>query len=186
MFGEMMKPLGATTAIGLLIPEQQLYMITKHIKTRPYNMIVLTGDEHNVLERYANLYKKIRPDYVMRITGDCPAWNPFLAQELLINMMKHHADYGLVSTPDDYPDGLDVEFIRADLMEKLIESKEIHAGILEHVTISFRGSKGPKPTTAFRLPPREEFKSYPKLSIDTVEDLDTLLQWKDRLWWLNN
>jgi spore coat polysaccharide biosynthesis protein SpsF len=161
-------------------------MIQKHLMNpRPYNLVVVPGDESDVFSRYETFYRKTNCHYMMRITADCPVWNPFLATQLFLNMMEHHADYAHISTPDDFPDGLDVEIIREDLMQALINYPKKHEGIKEHVTISFKGSEGPKASCIYRLPQIMEFSSYPKLSIDTPEDLERVLQTKDKLWWVN-
>lgn len=148
-------------------------------------MVIIPGDESDVFSRYEAFYRKTNAHYIMRVTADCPVWNPWLAAQLFLSAMEHHADYAHIQTPDDYPDGFDVEIIREDLMQTLINYPYKHEGIKEHVTISLKGSEGPKPQCLYRLPPVKEFSSYPKLSVDTPEDLERVLAWKDKLWWLN-
>jgi spore coat polysaccharide biosynthesis protein SpsF len=62
-----------TVRVALLVPKGD--PIAARYRRR---MTVLEGDEDDVLSRYTALQKKYNPDYLCRITADCPLIPHFL------------------------------------------------------------------------------------------------------------
>lgn len=92
---------------------------------------VFAGAEDDVLDRYYQMAKLIKPDYVVRVTADCPCYDwTFLDQA--IEAMTPETDY-LLDMDETLPDGLDLEIIRFEALQR--SWKEAHlASEREHVT----------------------------------------------------
>ena len=95
------------------------------------NVEVFRGELENVLDRFYQCAKKYNPDYIVRLTGDCPLadW------KIIDDMIQYYLDEGLdyMSTSPKLPDGLDAEVMT---MSALSEAKQKAAlpSELEHVT----------------------------------------------------
>lgn len=75
---------------------------------------VVRGDEADVLLRFAQAVEAHPADTVVRLTADCPLIDPALVVEALRLHRATGADYTSNTLVRTYPDGLDVEVLRAD------------------------------------------------------------------------
>lgn len=167
--------------IGVLCPLAELEQISEHIKQQ--DLFVHGGDADDVFARYETFHTSLYPDMLMRITGDCPYWSPRLAYRLLQEMVLKDADFGWIRTPNDFPDGLDVEIIRRDLFDRMTAAPR-HMGIAEHVTIGLKGSWEIQPKKVLILPKDDSYNLPYKLSIDTEFDLNLIKSKRGELWWI--
>lgn len=89
------------------------------------------GSEEDVLDRYYQTAKLLEPEYVIRLTGDCPCFDGELLDEA-IGQMEPEADYcGMLS--ETFADGLDLEIMKfAALKRSWLEAE--HSFEREHVT----------------------------------------------------
>jgi len=132
------------------------------------------GPEEDVLKRYFEMAEFYDPQYVVRITGDCPLVPSFLISKLVTTSVQGVYDY--LSNSDEKcrtsPDGWDVEVIsRAAL--KHTHEKAVDKYDREHVT-----------TWTRRCLPKSRFKmgtvinfldlSDMKISLDTEEDFERI------------
>jgi glutamate-1-semialdehyde 2,1-aminomutase len=91
------------------------------------------GSENNVLKRFVDTAKKYKAEIVIRITGDCPLSDPILIDKYIEYFLDSKVDYLSNTNPPTYPDGLDVEIIKFEVLKKsLQETKDIYDQ--EHVT----------------------------------------------------
>lgn len=89
------------------------------------------GSEDDVLDRYYQTAKLLQPEYVIRITADCPLFDAGLLDQA-IEEMKEESDFlGMFS--DDFADGLDLEIMRFSALERSWREAE-HSFEREHVT----------------------------------------------------
>jgi spore coat polysaccharide biosynthesis protein SpsF len=184
-FKALMKQKGWEVVIGVLCPQLDRLQISHHLKNEyDETLWIHGGDEKDVFSRYEAFFNYAQPEYLMRITADCPYWAPPLAHRLLSEMQIHKADFGWIKTPSHFPDGLDVEFIRHDLWI-LMEEAIKHEGIREHVTIGLKGTWEPLPEKAFILPKDDAYDVGHKLSIDTLKDLENIRDIREGIWWIN-
>ena len=92
---------------------------------------VFVGSENDVLDRYYQAAKLIRPEYVVRVTGDCPLFDGKLLDEA-IEQMETDSDYmGMLS--ETFADGLDIEIIKFSALKKAWEEAKMQSQ-REHVT----------------------------------------------------
>ena len=89
------------------------------------------GSESDVLDRFYQTAKLLRPEYVIRLTADCPCFDAELL-DLAITEMKEDSDYmGMIS--ESFADGLDLEIIRFAALERAWREAN-HSFEREHVT----------------------------------------------------
>lgn len=95
------------------------------------NIRIGVGSEDDVLDRYYQTAKLLRPEYVIRLTADCPCFDAGLLDQAL-NSMKSNADY-LGMTSESFADGLDLEIMKFSALEKSWREAH-HSFEREHVT----------------------------------------------------
>ena len=92
---------------------------------------VFAGAENDVLDRYYQAARLWKPDYVVRVTGDCPLFDGSLLDKA-IDSLKPSADYlGMIS--ETFADGLDIEIIKYDALHKSWKNAKLQSQ-REHVT----------------------------------------------------
>ena len=102
------------------------------------------GSEHDVLDRFYHAVKDRQPDYVVRLTSDCPLIDAALIDRVIDFTVTNKLDYASNVLDPSFPDGQDVEvFTFAALAKAWTEARL--ASEREHVTpyihkhSSFRG-----------------------------------------------
>lgn len=90
------------------------------------------GSEDDVLDRYYQTARLLKPDYVIRLTGDCPLADPELI-DMAISQMNDDTDYCGNPTSATFADGLDVEIIKYSALERSWK-EATHTFEREHVT----------------------------------------------------
>lgn len=89
------------------------------------------GSEEDVLDRYYQTAKLLRPEYVIRLTADCPCFDAGLLDEA-ITQMKPETDYCAMLS-ETFADGLDLEIMRFSALQKSWHEAR-HTYEREHVT----------------------------------------------------
>lgn len=93
---------------------------------------VFVGSEDDVLDRYYQAAKLLQPEYVIRITADCPMFD-WRYLDLAIEQMDEGADY-MAEMTETFPDGLDIEIIRFCALKEAWEEAKLQSE-REHVTM---------------------------------------------------
>ena len=89
------------------------------------------GSEDDVLDRYYQNARLLEPEYVIRVTGDCPLFDGKLLDEA-IEQMTDETDYcGMIS--EEFADGLDLEIVKFSALERSWKEAR-HTFEREHVT----------------------------------------------------
>ena len=92
---------------------------------------VFVGSEDDVLDRVFQAAKLFRPKYVVRLTADCPCFDPALLDEA-ISELEPESDYlGMMS--ETFPDGLDFEVMSFEALRAAWREAKL-ASQREHVT----------------------------------------------------
>ena len=89
------------------------------------------GAEDDVLDRYYQTAKLIRPEYVIRLTADCPCFDAELL-DLALEEMAEDTDY-MGMTSESFADGLDLEIMTFSALERAWKEAD-HSFEREHVT----------------------------------------------------
>lgn len=89
------------------------------------------GSEDDVLDRFYQSAKLLQPEYVIRLTADCPCFDAGLLDQALL-AMEPEADYcGMTS--ESFADGLDLEIVKYQALERSWR-EAVHSFEREHVT----------------------------------------------------
>ena len=142
--------------------------LRKLLKRKKINFF--SGSENDVLDRYYKAAKKFKAKIVVRITGDCPLIDPDIVDEVIKNLISRNVDYASNTNPPTFPDGLDVEVFKFDVLKKLWKITNRKAD-REHVTPFIYKRK--KLFKIFNLRSKKDY-SKQSWTIDQKEDLDNI------------
>lgn len=97
----------------------------------------IRGSLFNVASRYARAIELFQPKAIVRITADCPLIDPLIINRMIVDFNERGYDYYSNVCPPTFPNGFDVEIIRA---EAFLDSyyKTQDGAELEHVTLNIR------------------------------------------------
>ena len=127
------------------------------------------GSENDVLDRYIQVAKNNKADFIVRITGDCPLIDPLLIDKCIEKSIDSNVDYCSNINPPTYPDGLDVEVIKFSALKKASELTNDSFN-REHVTPFIISSD-----TFSKLNIKNAINlSNLRLTVDNPEDLDVI------------
>lgn len=182
--GKVLADLGGRTALGLLVARLataevgHVVVATSDLprddrlaaEATRLGVTVVRGSETDVLDRFRLVLDRVPGDPVIRLTADCPLTDPALVQAAVALHRTAGADYTSNSLERTFPDGLDVEVMRAAaLQEAAAEATEPEER--EHVT-----------PFLYRHPARYRLASletaallgHERWTLDTAEDLASL------------
>lgn len=91
------------------------------------------GSLNDVLDRFTGAARMTGAELVLRLTGDCPLADPALIDQVVAACLEADADYASNIAPPTFPDGLDVEVIRRDVLESAGREATLSSD-REHVT----------------------------------------------------
>jgi len=93
---------------------------------------VFVGSENDVLDRYYQAARLIEPEYVIRITADCPMFDWRYLDDA-IDQIDPKADY-IHMDEGTFPDGLDFEIVRFEALHRSWKEADLSSE-REHVTM---------------------------------------------------
>ena len=97
------------------------------------NVRTFRGSEEDVLDRFYQASRLLKPAHVVRITADCPMIDPKIINEIVLKHLKNGSDYTSNTIEPTYPDGEDVEVFKMSALEKAWKSAKLSSE-REHVT----------------------------------------------------
>ncbi|HZH97929.1 MAG TPA: glycosyltransferase family protein [Fimbriimonadaceae bacterium] len=138
---------------------------------------VFRGDESDVLTRFYDLAVQVRPETVVRLTGDCPLHDPEVIDSLIDAFHESgQFDYGCNALPPTYPDGLDAEVFSFQALEYAHKTCT-NPFEREHVTLyihrRFPGSVDPPEILNVEAP--ADF-SHMRWTLDYPEDYEFIVK----------
>ena len=98
---------------------------------------VFAGSEEDVLDRYYQLAKLVQPQYIVRITADCPFYDWTVLDDA-VETMEEKSDY-LSDFGETLPDGLDVEIFRFSALKDAWQNARMQSE-REHLTQYIRNN----------------------------------------------
>ena len=124
------------------------------------------GSLDDVLDRFYQSAIALRPRAVVRLTGDCPLVDPVLIDRIVEFFGTDHFDF--VITDQTFPEGLDVEIVRFDALERAWKEATLPSD-REHVTLMIR-----RQPDRFRIGryPSEADRSHMRWTVDEPEDFE--------------
>ena len=129
---------------------------------------VVRGSLSDVLGRFHKAANEHDLDYIIRVTGDCPALDPALVQELIEGHFEEQADFSSLGIERTYPIGMDAAiFSRAMLEEANIHAQSAYQR--EHVTPYFR-TQPDKFKIRVQRASKSQYAPTLRFTLDTPED----------------
>lgn len=99
---------------------------------------VFVGSEEDVLDRYYQAARLLKPEYVIRITSDCPLFD-WRYLDMAIDQLETDTDY-MSELTESFPDGLDIEIMKFSALKAAWKNARL-ASEREHVTLYIRNHK---------------------------------------------
>ena len=124
------------------------------------------GNEKDVLNRFYESAKSVGADVIVRITGDCPLVDPVLVDRCIKGYKNSNVDYFSNINPATYPDGLDIEVMSFESIERANNETDSEFD-KEHVTPYIRNSDSFSKSSMRHI----EDLSKQRWSVDEPEDL---------------
>jgi len=96
-------------------------------------VMVVRGEEQDVLARYLQAAIACRAEAIVRITSDCPLLDPSLVARVLALVTEKGADYSSNTQPRGFPHGLDCEAFTFHWLQRAAQEARLPSE-REHVT----------------------------------------------------
>ena len=133
------------------------------------------GSESDVLDRFYKAVKNEKPDWIVRVTSDCPLIDPILVDKLIEFAHNNNIDYCSNTLIENYPDGQDIEVFKFSALELAWKNANLSSD-REHVTPYIRNNsdfKGASLFTALNYPCDSNY-SMIRMTVDESRDFDLI------------
>ena len=131
--------------------------------------IVFRGSEGDVLDRFYKAAKEVKANTIVRLTGDCPIMDPDVIDMVIerFETSREKVDYS--STPNNYPEGLDIEIFTFATLEKAAQNAKLPSE-REHVSVYIKNHPESFKCESWRE--GEGDNSSLHWSVDTISDFE--------------
>lgn len=129
------------------------------------------GSVDDVLARFYETAKPELPDYVVRLTSDCPLIDSEVIDKVIRKCIETESDYTSTTLLPTFPDGIDVEVFKFSALERAHRDAILKSD-REHVTpYIWRNStfKGGKLFNSVNVENSVDLSKY-RITLDTNED----------------
>ena len=149
---------------------EKIIKIAKSVEVDYYQ-----GDTNDVLDRFYNAAKGKSPDYIVRVTSDCPLLDPVLMDEIIQLGVVNDLDYTTNTLIEAFPDGQDVEVIKWSAFEKSWNETSLKSD-REHVTPYIRVNSSFFGKNLFKSKNFDSSENYNKvrMTVDESKDFDAI------------
>jgi spore coat polysaccharide biosynthesis protein SpsF len=133
------------------------------------------GSESDVLDRFYQAVKDKNPDWIVRVTSDCPLIDSELVDKVISFSQEKEVDYCSNGFIENYPDGQDVEVFKFSALEKAWKNAKLLSE-REHVTLYMRNNsdfKGGNLFTALNYPCEYDFSKI-RMTVDESRDFELI------------
>lgn len=140
------------------------------------------GSLEDVLDRFYQASKGYRPDWIVRVTSDCPLLDSRVVDQVVLKAIKSDVDYCANIITEDFPDGQDVEVFKFSVLERAWKEASLKSE-REHVTPYIRNNsdlKGGKLFKAYDVKCHSNFNSI-RMTVDERADLKVIQRIIDEL-----
>lgn len=108
-------------------------------KVKEWGYDSFRGSESDVLDRFYQSVKDEKPDWIVRVTSDCPLIDPNLVDDVVSFVQQNDKDYGSNVLIENFPDGQDIEVLKFSALEKSWKEAKLLSD-REHVTLYVRNN----------------------------------------------
>jgi glutamate-1-semialdehyde aminotransferase/spore coat polysaccharide biosynthesis protein SpsF (cytidylyltransferase family) len=139
------------------------------------NISFFQGSTENVLDRFYKSVKDYKPDYVVRLTSDCPLVDPEIIDQVVDACISGGYDYCSNTLNPTFPDGMDVEVMKFSALEYAWHNA-IKLSDKEHVTPFIWGNSTAKGQTLFKSFNYENSANLSqfRFTVDERDDFDLI------------
>jgi len=141
-----------------------------------FGYLCFRGSEEDVLSRYYECACRFQPDYVLRVTGDCPFTDYHLAMDMINAAKDQPCD--IVRLEGQLPRGLEPQLVSFKALEWMYRYAKLphHR---EHVTYYAYEYPDQFQSTTLQVP-LEMQKPHLRITVDTAEDYRLMQEIADR------
>ncbi len=146
------------------------------------NVKYFKGSLNDVLDRFYQALKSHNPDYVVRLTSDCPLIDAELIDKVVKYTIDNNLDYCSNVLKETYPDGQDIEVFKYKALEQAWEQAELKSE-REHVTPYIRNNASYNGGTLFISDSFDYIENYRdvRLTVDEAKDFEVIKLLIDKL-----
>jgi spore coat polysaccharide biosynthesis protein SpsF len=147
------------------------------------NVDCFKGNTTDVLDRFYQAAKKYEPDYVVRVTSDCPLIDGKLIDAVIEMTIKDQVDYGSNALIESFPDGQDIEVIKWSALQQAWKEATKESD-REHVTPFIRRNSdfnGGEIFKANNFQSTNEAYAAIRMTVDEMKDLEAIRILIDKL-----
>lgn len=133
------------------------------------------GSVDDVLDRYYQIAKVIKPEWVVRVTSDCPLLDPTLIDAVISLALVNEVDYCSNVIVENFPDGQDIEVFKFSALEKTWKEAKLKSE-REHVTTymrSNRNNEGEEIFHTLNFPCAYDFSGV-RMTVDEPQDFELI------------
>jgi spore coat polysaccharide biosynthesis protein SpsF len=133
------------------------------------------GSESDVLDRFYQAVKDKNPDWIIRVTSDCPLIDPELVDDVIRFAQDNNVDYCSNGFIENFPDGQDVEVFKFSALEKAWKNATLLSE-REHVTPYIRNNsdyKGGSLFTSINYACESNFAKI-RMTVDESRDFELI------------
>jgi len=133
------------------------------------------GSEDDVLDRFYQAAKIYNPEWVVRVTSDCPLIDPKLIDAVIAFAQVNDVDYCSNTLIENFPDGQDVEVFKFSALAAAWEKAKLKSE-REHVTPYIRTHADFNKGTQFKamnFPCRDNFSDV-RMTVDEPSDFELI------------
>ena len=147
---------------------EKIISIAKEASIKSYQ-----GSVDDVLDRFYQAVVPENPDYVVRVTSDCPLIDAELLDRTINKAITEQLDYLMLD--ENFPDGIDIEVISFNSLKKAWEKAKLPSE-REHVTPYVRNNSTIKGKKLFKggIYPSEGHYNNFRITVDESTDLDAI------------
>lgn len=128
-----LEKINCNKIIFALANENNSNYLKQTIRNSCKKAIIFKGSKKNVLLRTVCAAEKNNINHIIRVTSDCPFFDPYLINRGIDIYMKKKPDYFSNNIKKSFPHGLDFEIFKIDSLRKSLNICK-HQNNLEHVT----------------------------------------------------
>lgn len=134
------------------------------------------GSTTDVLDRFYRTVKEHEPDYVVRVTSDCPLIDPQLIDSIIDFAIESKVDYVSNMLEETFPDGQDIEVVTFDSLHKAWKDAKLPSE-REHVTPYIRNNSDYNTGNLFKskgFPGTVDY-NHIRMTVDEEQDYHAVL-----------
>jgi spore coat polysaccharide biosynthesis protein SpsF len=133
------------------------------------------GSLNNVLERFYMTALPEKPDWVVRLTSDCPLIDPIVIDKVIDHAISNDFDYVSNTLQPTFPDGICAEVFKFSVLERAYHEATLFSE-MEHVTpYIWKNStfKGGNLFSSDCILNHTDFSAI-RITVDTIEDFQVI------------